>query len=65
MHVVRAFVITRQVQASLTSVLRFFCPFIEKQVMFADIVGFTAWSSEREPEQVFTLLQTVYHAFDR
>jgi class 3 adenylate cyclase len=34
-------------------------------VLFADIVGFTAWSSEREPEQVFTLLQTVYHAFDR
>jgi class 3 adenylate cyclase len=34
-------------------------------VLFADIVGFTAWSSEREPEQVFTLLQTVYHAFDK
>ena len=34
-------------------------------VLFADIAGFTAWSSEREPEQVFTLLQTVYHAFDK
>jgi class 3 adenylate cyclase len=34
-------------------------------VLFADIVGFTAWSSEREPEQVFMLLQTVYHAFDK
>jgi class 3 adenylate cyclase len=33
-------------------------------VLFADIAGFTAWSSEREPEQVFTLLQTVYHGFD-
>ena len=33
-------------------------------VMFADIVGFTAWSSVREPSQVFTLLETVYHAFD-
>lgn len=32
--------------------------------MFADIAGFTAWSSEREPCQVFTLLETVYHAFD-
>jgi class 3 adenylate cyclase len=32
--------------------------------MFADIVGFTAWSSVREPTQVFTLLETVYHAFD-
>jgi class 3 adenylate cyclase len=34
-------------------------------VLFADIAGFTAWSSEREPEQVFTLLQTIYHAFDK
>jgi class 3 adenylate cyclase len=32
--------------------------------MFADIAGFTAWSSVREPSQVFTLLETVYHAFD-
>jgi class 3 adenylate cyclase len=31
---------------------------------FADIVGFTAWSSAREPSQVFTLLETVYQAFD-
>ena len=30
----------------------------------ADIAGFTAWSSVREPSQVFTLLETVYHAFD-
>lgn len=29
-----------------------------------DIVGFTAWSSVREPTQVFSLLETVYHAFD-
>lgn len=33
-------------------------------VMFADIVGFTAWSSVREPTQVFILLESVYHAFD-
>ena len=33
-------------------------------VMFADIAGFTAWSSVREPTQVFTLLETVYRAFD-
>ena len=32
--------------------------------MFADIVGFTAWSSMREPAQVFTLLETLYSAFD-
>lgn len=34
-------------------------------VMFADIAGFTRWSSERDPTHVFTLLQTVYHSFDR
>ncbi|KAL3910521.1 MAG: hypothetical protein SGILL_007661, partial [Bacillariaceae sp.] len=34
-------------------------------VLFADIAGFTAWSSTRSPEQVFTLLQTIYQAFDK
>lgn len=29
-------------------------------VMFLDIAGFTAWSSEREPTQVFKLLETIY-----
>jgi len=38
--------------------------FTETTVLFADIVGFTAWSSVREPAQVFTLLETVYRAFD-
>jgi len=33
-------------------------------VIFADIVGFTAWSSVREPSQVFQLLETIYHSFD-
>ncbi len=33
-------------------------------VLFADIAGFTAWSSTREPTQVFTLLEAVYGAFD-
>lgn len=33
-------------------------------VCFADIAGFTAWSSTREPAQVFILLQTVYQNFD-
>jgi class 3 adenylate cyclase len=32
--------------------------------MFADLVGFTAWSSVREPTQVFTLLETIYRAYD-
>ena len=38
--------------------------FADTTVLFADIAGFTAWSSVREPTQVFTLLETVYGAFD-
>ena len=34
-------------------------------VMFGDISGFTAWSSEREPSQVFTLLESVYSSLDK
>jgi len=33
-------------------------------VMFLDIAGFTAWCSERDPSQVFRLLETLYQAFD-
>jgi class 3 adenylate cyclase len=32
--------------------------------LFGDIVGFTAWSSVREPSQVFVLLETVFRAYD-
>ena len=39
--------------------------FPEVTVMFADIVGFTAWSSTREPNQVFSLLETIFHEFDQ
>jgi hypothetical protein len=39
--------------------------FPETTVMFADIAGFTAWASSREPSHVFTLLETLYGAFDR
>lgn len=42
-----------------THVLSFFCP-----VKVADMVGFTAWSSVREPSQVFQLLEIVYNSFD-
>jgi Adenylate and Guanylate cyclase catalytic domain len=34
-------------------------------VFFSDIAGFTAWSSEREPTQVFHLLEALYEAFDK
>ena len=33
-------------------------------VLFADIAGFTAWSSEREPTQVFQLLESLFCEFD-
>ena len=38
--------------------------FLECTVMFGDISGFTAWSSTREPSQVFTLLEQIYSSFD-
>jgi class 3 adenylate cyclase len=38
--------------------------FPETTVLFSDIAGFTAWSSVREPTQVFTLLENIYGAFD-
>lgn len=38
--------------------------FPDASVLFADIAGFTAWSSAREPSQVFILLETVFRAFD-
>lgn len=34
-------------------------------VLFADITNFTAWSSTREPAQVFVLLQALFQAFDQ
>jgi Adenylate and Guanylate cyclase catalytic domain len=36
----------------------------ETTVFFADIAGFTSWSSERSPVAVFTLLETIYSEFD-
>jgi class 3 adenylate cyclase len=34
-------------------------------VVFIDIANFTAWCSEREPSQVFILLENIYHEFDK
>jgi Adenylate and Guanylate cyclase catalytic domain len=39
--------------------------FKETTILFADLAGFTAWSSEREPTQVFTLLEAIYKDMDR
>jgi class 3 adenylate cyclase len=38
--------------------------FLNTTVLFADIVGFTSWSSKRQPTEVFELLETLYHTFD-
>ena len=38
---------------------------VYQTILFADLSGFTAWSSSREPTQVFTLLETLYGAFDK
>ena len=37
--------------------------FAESTVMFADIAGFTEWSSARQPDEVFELLETLYVSF--
>lgn len=34
-------------------------------IMFADIAGFTAWSSAHTPQQVFQLLESLFGQFDR
>ena len=39
--------------------------FVNATVMFGDIAGFTAWSSTRQPTDVFVLLETLYGEFDR
>eukprot|EP00980_Cylindrotheca_fusiformis_P012127 scaffold2929_cov107-Cylindrotheca_fusiformis.AAC.6 len=39
--------------------------FPKTTVVYADIAGFTAWSSAREPHHVFILLETIYGAFDK
>lgn len=38
--------------------------YAESTIMFADIVGFTQWSSCRVPSDVFTLLESIFAAFD-
>ena len=38
--------------------------FLRTSIIFVDIVGFTAWSSVREPTQVFKFLDSLFAAFD-
>ena len=37
----------------------------ETTIFFADLAGFTAWSSKRTPIEVFELLETLYGTFDK
>lgn len=37
----------------------------ETSIYFADLKGFTAWSSKRTPIEVFELLEALYGAFDK
>jgi class 3 adenylate cyclase len=37
----------------------------ETTVMLADLAGFTAWSADRDPMQVFLLLESIFLEFDR
>jgi class 3 adenylate cyclase len=39
--------------------------FPETSIMFADVVGFTKWSSDRAPEDVFHFLETLFFEFDK
>jgi class 3 adenylate cyclase len=39
--------------------------FEETTIFFADLAGFTFWSSKRTPSEVFELLETLYSAFDK
>ncbi|KAG7342939.1 adenylate/guanylate cyclase [Nitzschia inconspicua] len=39
--------------------------FSDTTILFADIAGFTAWSSMQDPGQVFILLETIFNAFDK
>ena len=38
--------------------------FSATSILFADMAGFTKWSSVKEPKEVFQLLETVFGAFD-
>jgi hypothetical protein len=38
--------------------------FHDTTVFFADLAGFTKWSSTREPDQVFQLLEAMFKEFD-
>ena len=46
---------------ALSSLLIVVCP----SVLFADLAGFTKWSAERSPSDVFNLLENIFGAMDK
>ncbi|CAB9511817.1 Receptor-type guanylate cyclase gcy [Seminavis robusta] len=55
---------TSQIISDITKTHPIYNPFPHTTISFMDVVGFTSWCSERDPEQVFKLLETAYQAFD-
>ena len=39
--------------------------FLHCTVLFISIDGFDVWSTQKDPHEVFTLLETIYGAFDK
>lgn len=56
------YVVCQALDLQLTFIVMILCAHI---VFVLQIAGFTAWSSVREPSQVFILLETVYRSFDQ
>jgi len=38
--------------------------YLRTSILYADIAGFAAWASVRDPQQVFRFLESIYGAFD-
>ena len=53
-----------EVQESALVVQPLASKYLNCTVYFADIAGFTKWSSTRQPEQVFQLLEALFKEFD-
>jgi hypothetical protein len=54
-----------KLETSLTASKPIADHFEETTILFADIRGFTKWSSERSPVEVFELLEGIYGRFDQ
>jgi class 3 adenylate cyclase len=55
---------TRFVESGAGEGMHIASKFEKTTVMFADLAGFTKWSSSRSPENVFDLLEALFRKFD-